>query len=122
MEEEIIAYLYNPTVGKIVTFFICFNLDFVESNSEKYLSKIKDNENRYKANKFGVFVGYVLSIILLTHVLVQTRNLTVAFGVAGAGIAFALRGNCLFAGWLAIMFGDFTTQEIEYNWEVSKVM
>jgi hypothetical protein len=22
MEEEIIAYLYNPTVGKIVTFFI----------------------------------------------------------------------------------------------------
>jgi hypothetical protein len=71
MEEEIIAYLYNPTVGKIVTFYwCCYNLDFVKSNSENIL-KLKTTKTVIKANKFGVFVGYVLSIILLTIILVQ---------------------------------------------------
>ena len=111
MEEEITAYLYNPTVGKIVTFFIgvaviWMILKVIQKN---IFSKIKDNENRYKANKFSVFVGYVLSILLLTIIFSsKLGNLTVAFGVAGAGIAFALQEVIAsFAGWLAIMFGDF---------------
>jgi small-conductance mechanosensitive channel len=111
MEEEIIAYLYNPTVGKIVTFFIGVAIIWIllKVVRKNILSKIKDNENRYKANKFGVFIGYVLSIILLTIIFSsKLGNLTVAFGVAGAGIAFALQEVIAsFAGWLAIMFGDF---------------
>lgn len=111
MEEEIIAYLYNPTVGKIVTFFIGVAIIWIllKVVRKNILSKIKDNENRYKANKFGVFVGYVLSIILLTIIFSsKLGNLTVAFGVAGAGIAFALQEVIAsFAGWLPIMFGDF---------------
>jgi hypothetical protein len=57
MEEEIIAYLYNPTVGKIVTFFIGVAIIWIllKVVRKNILSKIKDNENRYKANKFGVF-------------------------------------------------------------------
>lgn len=111
MEEEIIAYLYNPTVGKIVTFFIGVAIIWIllKVVRKNILSKIKDNENRYKANKFGVFIGYVLSIILLTIIFSsKLGNLTVAFGVAGAGIAFALQEVIAsFAGWLPIMFGDF---------------
>lgn len=111
MEEEIIAYLYNPTVGKIVTFFIGVAIIWIllKVVRKNILSKIKDNENRYKANKFGVFVGYVLSIILLTIIFSsKLANLTVASGVAGAGIAFALQEVIAsFAGWLPIMFGDF---------------
>ena len=111
MEEEIMAYLYNPTIGKIVTFFIGVAVIWIllKVIQNRVFSKIQDNKNRYKANKFSVFVGYLLSIILLTIVFSsKLGNLTVAFGVAGAGIAFALQEVIAsFAGWLAIMFGDF---------------
>lgn len=72
-------------------------------------SKIKDNENRYRAKKFSSFIGYLLTILLLTIVYSdKLGGLTVAFGVAGAGIAFALQEVIAsFAGWLAIMFGGF---------------
>jgi hypothetical protein len=74
----------------------------------KYFSKIKDNENRYKANKFSV-LGYLLSILLLTICFSsKLGNLTVAFE-SRDGIAFASKLSP-FAGWLAIMFGDFTTR------------
>jgi hypothetical protein len=49
---------------------------------------MKDNNNRYKAKKFSSFIGYFLTIILLTVVFSdKLGNLTVALGVAGAGIA-----------------------------------
>jgi small-conductance mechanosensitive channel len=111
MQEEVMKYLYDPIVGKIVTFFIGIVIIWIllKLIKKNILSKIKDNENRYKANKFGVFIGYLLSILLLTIVFsAKLGNLTVAFGVAGAGIAFALQEVIAsFAGWLAIMFGDF---------------
>jgi hypothetical protein len=54
---------------------------------KKSFSKIKDNNNRYKAKKFSSF-GLFLTIILLTVVFSdKLGNLTVALGVAGAGIA-----------------------------------
>jgi hypothetical protein len=56
-------------------------LDFVESNSEKYLSKIKDNENRYKANKFGVFRLCIIDNPINNHFSSKLGNLTVAFGL-----------------------------------------
>jgi hypothetical protein len=43
-------------------------------------------------------------------------NLTVALGVAGAGIAFALQVIASFAGWLAIMFGGFTIRRSRSTW------
>jgi small-conductance mechanosensitive channel len=55
-------------------------------------SKIKDNNNRYKAKKFSSFIGYFLTILLLTIIFSdKLGNLTVALWVAGAGIAFALQ-------------------------------
>ena len=90
------------------------------------LSRIKDGSNRYKAKKFASFAGYVLTIILL-GVIYSDRlgGLTVAFGVAGAGIAFALQEVIAsFAGWLAIMLGGFykTGDRVQLNGIIGDVM
>ncbi|WP_367770567.1 mechanosensitive ion channel family protein [Flavobacterium sp. WC2421] len=111
MEKQIQEYLYNPTVGKIVTFLVGVAIIWMIINAlqKKLFSKIKDNDNRYKAKKFSTFVGYLITIIFLTVVFSdKLGGFTVALGVAGAGIAFALQEVIAsFAGWLAIMFGGF---------------
>ncbi|MGV9002762.1 mechanosensitive ion channel family protein [Flavobacterium sp.] len=111
MEEKIRQLLFDPTIGKLVTVFIGTALIWiiVKFIQKKLFTKIDDNDNRYKAKKFGTFVGYILSIIFITIVYSnRLGGLTVAFGVAGAGIAFALQEVIAsFAGWLAIMFGNF---------------
>lgn len=111
MEQQIEKILFNPLVGKITAILIgvviiWFIIKVIQRN---LFSKIKDNDNRYKAKKFGNFIGYILTIILLTIVFSdKLGGLTVALGVAGAGIAFALQEVIAsFAGWLAIMFGGF---------------
>lgn len=111
MEEEIQKYLYNPTVGKIVTFLIGVAIIWmlIKAVQKNLFSKIKDNDNRYKAKKISTFVGYIATVIFLTVIFSEKLGgLTIALGVAGAGIAFALQEVIAsFAGWLAIMFGGF---------------
>lgn len=111
MNEEIKKFLYNPTVGKIVAVCIGIALIWIiiKTLQKNLFSRIKDNDNRYRAKKFSSFIGYLLTIVLITIVYSnKLGNLTVALGVAGAGIAFALQEVIAsFAGWLAIMFGGF---------------
>lgn len=111
MEEQIQKFLYNPVVGKLATIFIGVAVIWliVKALQKNLFSKIKDNDNRYRAKKFGSFLGYLLTIVLLTVVFSdKLGGLTIALGVAGAGIAFALQEVIAsFAGWLAIMFGGF---------------
>lgn len=111
MEEQIQEYLYNPTVGKIVTFLIGVGVIWVLINllQKKLFTKIQDNDNRYKAKKISTFIGYLITIVFLTIIFSdKLGGFTVALGVAGAGIAFALQEVIAsFAGWLAIMFGGF---------------
>ena len=111
MKEQIQNYLNNPTIEKIGVVIIGIAIIWALINliQKSLFSKIHDNDNRYKAKKFGSFVGYFLTIILVTIVYSsKLGGLTVALGVAGAGIAFALQEVIAsFAGWLAIMFGGF---------------
>jgi small-conductance mechanosensitive channel len=111
MEEQIQKFLFNPVVGKIVTIFIGIAIIWliIKTLQRSLFSKISDNDNRYRAKKFGSFIGYILTILLITIVFSdKLGGLTVALGVAGAGIAFALQEVIAsFAGWLAIMFGGF---------------
>jgi small-conductance mechanosensitive channel len=111
MEEQIQEYLYNPTVGKIVTFLVGVAIIWmvIQAVQKKLFSKIKDSDNRYKAKKFSTFAGYLMTVIFLTVIFSdKLGGFTVALGVAGAGIAFALQEVIAsFAGWLAIMFGGF---------------
>ncbi len=111
MNEFINKYLFNGTVGKFVAIFIGVLIIWliIKFLQKSLLSKIHDNDNRYKAKKFSSFIGYFLTIVLFTVVFSnKLGGLTVALGVAGAGIAFALQEVIAsFAGWLAIMFGSF---------------
>jgi small-conductance mechanosensitive channel len=111
MDEQIQKFLFNPTFGKIATIAIGVAIIWliIKAIQKNFFSKIKDNDNRYRAKKFSSFIGYFLTLVLLTVVFSdKLGGLTVALGVAGAGIAFALQEVIAsFAGWLAILFGGF---------------
>lgn len=111
MEDNIQKFLFNPTVGKIAAIFIGIGIIWalIKYIQRNIFSKIKDHDNRYKARKFSGFIGFLLTVILISIVYSdKLGGLTIAFGVAGAGIAFALQEVIAsFAGWLAILFGGF---------------
>jgi len=111
LQEYIKTVLYDPTVSKIITIAIGVAIIWIIIKwiQRRLFTKIQDNENRYKAKKVSTFLGYIFTIILLTVVFSdKLGGLTVALGVAGAGVAFALQEVIAsFAGWIAIMFGSF---------------
>lgn len=111
MEEFADKYLYDPVVGKLVTVFIGIAViwSIVQLLRKTLSSKVEDTTLRYRSKKVASFFGYLLAIVLV--VVVYSENLggfTVALGVAGAGIAFALQEVIASAaGWAAILFGGF---------------
>jgi small-conductance mechanosensitive channel len=111
MKENLERWLYDPLVGKLVAaaigIVVIYGLvHFVHKASTRYLA---DAETRYRARKFTGFLGYVAAFLLLASIFSDRfGQLTVAFGVAGAGIAFALQEVIAsVAGWVAISFGAF---------------
>jgi small-conductance mechanosensitive channel len=73
------------------------------------VQRIKETDSRYRVRKFVSFLGYILGIIVIITVFSdKLGGLTVALGVAGAGIAFALQEVIAsIAGWFAISFANF---------------
>lgn len=109
--EKIEELLFNDTIGKVVAFILGAIIIWSIGKliQSKLFSKIKDTDSRYKAKKFGSFLAW-LAIIIYFSIVYSSRlgGLTVALGVAGAGIAFALQEVIAsVAGWLAILFGGF---------------
>ncbi|RQW86707.1 MAG: mechanosensitive ion channel family protein [Geobacter sp.] len=105
------SWLFDPTVGKIVTVLIgiiIINV-LVRLSRRALLPRIEGTDTRYRFRKFIGFLGMLVSFILITVVFSdRLGNLTVAFGVAGAGIAFALQEVIAsIAGWAAISVGGF---------------
>ena len=111
MDLSFEAIINQPFAGKIVAIVIGIIVVWavVSFFQKKLFTKIKDNEHRYNAKKVSGFVGYILVAILLIIIFSdELGEFTVALGVAGAGIAFALQEVIAsFAGWMAIMFGGF---------------
>ncbi len=70
---------------------------------------VQGKDVRYRLRKFVNLVSYLVIVIFLTIIFGEYfSNLTVAIGVAGAGIAFALQEVIAsFAGWFAINFAGF---------------
>jgi small-conductance mechanosensitive channel len=66
-------------------------------------------DTRYRLRKLVALLGWVAAGVLLAGIFSDRfGQLTVAFGVAGAGIAFALQEVIAsFAGWIAISMGGF---------------
>ncbi|MBT8386306.1 MAG: mechanosensitive ion channel family protein [Ignavibacteria bacterium] len=111
MEQFINKWMLDPVVGKIViTVLAILILIVLIKFFQKTLSRrIKDTDTRYRVRKSISFFGYLVAIFILTIIFSdKLGGLTVAFGVAGAGIAFALQEVIAsFAGWFAISFAKF---------------
>ncbi len=111
MDAVIEQVIFDPVTGKIITAAVLMLLiisisRFIKSRSSKF---VKDIDVRYKVRKVITFASYVIIIFALSIVFSdKLGGLTVALGVAGAGIAFALQEVIAsVAGWLAISFSKF---------------
>ena len=111
MQESVQKWLFDPTVGKLLSaaigILIVYSLvRFLQRVVSRY---VQEKETRYRARKFVSFLGYVAAFLLLASIFSnRLSQLTVAFGVAGAGVAFALQEVIAsVAGWVAIAFGGF---------------
>ncbi len=104
-------WLYDPTVAKIVAVIVGIIIINVLTRLTRrvLLGRIESNDTRYRFRKLVNAAGALVSVLLVTIVFSnKLGNLTVAFGVAGAGIAFALQEVIAsIAGWVAISFGNF---------------
>ncbi|MEW5976181.1 MAG: mechanosensitive ion channel domain-containing protein [Acidobacteriota bacterium] len=111
MNDSVRQWLLDPTIGKLVATAIGLLIVYavVRSLQRGIGRYVSDNDTRYRARKFVTFIGYLVAILLLTVIYSdKLGGFTVAFGVAGAGIAFALQEVIAsVAGWVALSFGNF---------------
>lgn len=111
MEEQIKNILFDPIVGKIIAVILGIIVLAVISKFVKKVLKrrVHESDSRYRANKVVTFISYILAVLLISVIFSdKLGGLTVALGVAGAGIAFALQEVIAsVAGWLAIAFAGF---------------
>ena len=111
MEEQLKNVLFDPVIGKIIAVVIGIIILVVISKFIKRILKkrVSESDSRYKANKIVSFISYVFAVLLISIVFSdKLGGLTVALGVAGAGIAFALQEVIAsVAGWIAIAFAGF---------------
>ena len=107
--DVIEKWVFDPTTGKVITLLVLFFVvGFLNSVIKRRINtQILNSNSRYKAKKLSGFVSLLLCIILSGVVFSEKLGgITIAFGVAGAGVAFALQEVIAsFAGWFAITFG-----------------
>jgi len=104
-------WLLDPLTGKLVLVLVGFTLIVVVTRllRRTVARYTHDNTTRYKTRKFITLLGYVAVVIFVALVFSdKLGGFTVAFGVAGAGVAFALQEVIASAaGWMAVSFGGF---------------
>lgn len=104
-------WLYDPTVGKIVAALAAIVIARVVAGVllRTLAARVKDSTGRYRVRKLISFLTFFFAVFAITVIFSdRLGGLTVAFGVAGAGIAFALQEVIAsVAGWVALMFGGF---------------
>jgi len=111
MEDIINKYLFDPTIGRLVAAALgIIAVIIVVRILQRVLSKyVQDSSTRYRARKAVAFLGYILAFLVIATVYSDRMGgFTVAFGVAGAGIAFALQEVIVsIAGWVTLAFSRF---------------
>ena len=113
METFLQNLLYDPFVGKIIAAtlgIIIINM-LVRFTQRTLVVRIKEKNARYGFRRGLTFFGYLIAVLVLAAIFSdQLSSITVALGVAGAGIAFALQEVIAsVAGWIALSFGQFYT-------------
>ncbi len=113
MDDFIQLIMLEPITRKVVAVIIGL---IVINLVVRFLQRAVSSHVESKKVKYGIrrsltFFGYLSTILLMVGVFSnQLSNVTLALGVAGAGIAFALQEVIVsFAGWIALSFGQFYT-------------
>lgn len=102
MDPFYIRIFFFVTVSFVIYFIIKKFLD--------YLYPVLSKRNRwYLAKKVSRFISLLIIVFLFLTVFGNRfTNMATIIGLTGTGVAFALREVIVsFAGWFAIMFGDF---------------
>ncbi len=103
--------LFDPIVGRIVAVVVGFLIiqTLMRFLTHTIDARVRGTSARYQVRRIITIVGYISFVIFITLVFSdQLSSLTVALGVAGAGIAFALQEVIAsIAGWFAISFAGF---------------
>lgn len=106
-----IALLESPTVRKLLIAAVSLLVVFVLRRLIRgaLIRRVQDKTTRYHTRKVVAFISYIVAFLVLTTVYnEELGGFTVAFGVAGAGIAFALQEVIASAaGWIAITVAGF---------------
>src|SRR5690554_640714 len=109
MPEVLEQWLNEPVVRQFLAaaFGLAIVYGIVQFLQRSLSSRVRDNDTRYRVRKLIALLGYLAAALLISSVFSdRLSGLTVAFGVAGAGIAFALQEVIVsIAGWIAISFG-----------------
>jgi small-conductance mechanosensitive channel len=111
MQGFLERWLFDPTVGKIIFSIVGILVIavIVRFFHRSLARRIRHPDTRYRVRKLITFAGYLVGILFITIVFSdRLGSLTVAFGVAGAGVAFALQEVIAsIAGWVAVSLGHF---------------
>ena len=111
LEQILMTYLRDPVLGRVSMILVIAIILFILRNvfNKIIQRKFTETNTRYRAKKgvsFLLFMAFALACSVVFSDKLQ--GLTVAFGVAGAGIAFALQEVITsVAGWVAINLGGF---------------
>jgi len=111
MSESLRALLNNPFAYKLLiagsSVFIFIIITFALQAPINKFSL--DQGMRYRSNKIFSYIRYVGSVVIIVIAFsTQLTGLTIFWGAAGAGIAFALQEVIAsIAGWAAISAGNF---------------
>ena len=110
MDKYINPVIQNPYALRLIlivvgVIIILTAKNLIRSRLGRY---IKDHNNFYRSKKAVNVVGYFLILLLISIIYRESLGtLTIFFGIAGAGIAFALQEVIVsIAGWIAILFTD----------------
>lgn len=111
MQQFIEGWLFDPTVGKLVSASVAILvvMALVRLGKGVLNRYVQEPGNLYRARKMVTFLGYFTGLLAISLIFsASLGKMAVAFGVAGAGIAFALQEVIAsLAGWVAISFGNF---------------
>lgn len=111
MTDAINVWYHDPLWSRVAVAAAALAAIFALSKIAQHVvaERITGATARYRSRKSIALAGYFLSIVSLAVIFGnKLGGLSVAIGVAGAGIAFALQEVIASAaGWVAISFGHF---------------
>ncbi|MBF7096656.1 mechanosensitive ion channel family protein [Alkalibacter mobilis] len=101
----------DPIYIRILTFTISAIVIYIATKRilNKFYSRLQEQDKWYFTKKIVMNAIYVVIFIMFIFTFSDRfQGLYTTLGLAGAGITFALREVIVsFAGWFAILFGDF---------------